>query len=765
MPFRRLTKRGGKGMKGLGRLCACGLMRVAWLGLVIAYAAASHPLLAQDQTTLVGSVHGIVVGDIPSSGGRGSIPLPNSRVTVADAATSVPRGDTFTTLAGLFSTPLQPAGSYRVCAKATGFAESCSEPVQITTDSVALKQLLALKPIDGVLHGHISLQDGGPAVRLDVAQGMSAGAAQVSLADAEGRMIAGPVSVNTGGDYVLAPVAAGSNLVLSVRYEGATASQTITPSQTDLDRGASIDVVLPSAAPKVMSITMTQDSKPVTSVAPGSTVVLTVNAQDGGPLHYSWTSNTPGLAAEDAPSVTVTLPNTPVAAVIFVEITNGRGGVARGSISIPVSSAPALGPKLEFRPINIATPSILPINLCIIFIYCIPQHQGLFIDPTLLMEGACNSEASCETEAVNYYKSIGALAANGTPTQTGTFKGWKAAYGFGADPNSRANGEVRATYYNNADLGFGRDMHCRLIAGFLLTRTVACYVSNYGDGTHTFGSDPQTAISRAASNTGRIATVAMVYFFSGFIIVGQPQVYRVSFYVFSNSLNNDPNDGSLLDNAALDSQGPKAVPGICLDCHGGQYDAAVHKAKNANFLPFDAPSFIFSTSETFLLDSSQRESIRQLNAMVESATYARPTISQLIDGWYQWCGGVGKTGCYIDDVGHPFYPAQPCPSGDQSGVSCGWPQTWGGALAQSFYQHVPRFYCRTCHVAQANFLNIDSFEDWKAQAGLIKQFVLASQGNPPGPNYMPFAERPYNAFWDDFDAQSAMAAFLNANGP
>jgi hypothetical protein len=152
--------------------------------------------------------------------------------------------------------------------------------------------------------------------------------------------------------------------------------------------------------------------------------------------------------------------------------------------------------------------------------------------------------------------------------------------------------------------------------------------------------------------------------------------------------------------------------------------------------------------------------IRQLNTMVESATYARPTISQLIDGWYQWCGGVGKTGCYVDDVGHPFYPTQPCPppGQDQSGVSCGWPPTWGGANAQSFYQHVPRFDCRTCHVAQANFLNIDSFEDWKAQASLIQGYVLTL-------NFMPLAERPYNAFWLDFQAQSAMVAILNATGP
>ena len=149
---------------------------------------------------------------------------------------------------------------------------------------------------------------------------------------------------------------------------------------------------------------------------------------------------------------------------------------------------------------------------------------------------------------------------------------------------------------------------------------------------------------------------------------------------------------------------------------------------------------------------------------VTKATYARPTVSQLVDGWYHWCGGVNTANCYIDDVGHPFYPnQQACPSSGQSDVSCGWPATWGGALAQSVYQRVPRVYCRTCHVAQANFLNVDSFTDWSDQAGLIKQYVLASTGGQH--NYMPFAEVPYNAFWQDFQAQSALAAFLNATGP
>ncbi len=208
----------------------------------------------------------------------------------------------------------------------------------------------------------------------------------------------------------------------------------------------------------------------------------------------------------------------------------------------------------------------------------------------------------------------------------------------------------------------------------------------------------------------------------------------------------------------LDSQNAKAVPGICLTCHGGGYDPSLHLAKDANFLPFDAPSFIFSSSALSLIESSQREAIRQLNGFVEETAPARQTITQLIYGWYNWCGGVGKTGCYIDDVGHPFYPNnQPC-SSDPTATSCGWPATWGGANAQSFYQRVPRVYCRTCHVAQSNHFNVNNFEHWSALKTSIQSDVFST-------HFMPFAEVPYNGFWQDFQAQSALKAFLNASGP
>jgi hypothetical protein len=734
----------------------------------VALSLVSQPLPAQNLTP-VGSIHGMVVAQVPDPHGPVDISLPNVTVTVSDAATGTVRGQAVTTLTGAFASGLLPAGIYRVCSEVKGFAQACSESTQIATDSVALRQFLTLRPQAGVLHGHVALQDGSAAMRIAAAQGTSAGAAQVSLLNGD-QVVAGPVSVNASSDYVLAPVTAGSNLNLSVRYEAVTSSQPLALSQSDLDSGIPANVVLNSASPRVVSVVMTQNGNPIARAAPGSTVVLNVQTQDTGPgpLHYSWSSNVAGLVTANAPSVTLTLPATQVTTVVFVEVTNGNGGVARGSITIPLTTASSAPAARDLMFTNNIGPGVGRVS-CIVTNSCIPPHQGLFIDPTLLMSGACTSETTCETEAGLYYKAIGALDASANPTQTGTFEGWKSAYGFSADPTHPASGELRAIYYNNADLQFGRDMHCRSDSTRFL-EWVACYVSNYGDGVSTFGSDPQTAIGRAESNTGRIATVAMYYSFYKLTRRGlPPQTDRVQFYIFSNQNKKNPsdiNDGDLANFAPLDSEGNKALPGLCLTCHGGSYDGTAHLAQNSSFLAFDAPTYIFSTTNPSISETAQREAVRQLNQMVEPAAYARPTISQLIDGWYAWCGGVSKPSCYIDDTNHPFYPNTACTAtADPSNTSCGWPATLGGINAQSFYQSVPRLYCRTCHVAQANFFNMDSFVDWATYAPTIKSLVLASQNTPPAANYMPFAQVPYNAFWLNTHAASALAAFLAASGP
>ena len=79
--------------------------------------------------------------------------------------------------------------------------------------------------------------------------------------------------------------------------------------------------------------------------------------------------------------------------------------------------------------------------------------------------------------------------------------GWLTANGF-------TSGEPQAIYFNNGDLKFGRNMHCR-VTNIPSTGGAACYVSNYGK----VGEDDsgQALIDARTPGQAPVATVAMEY--------------------------------------------------------------------------------------------------------------------------------------------------------------------------------------------------------------------------------------------------------------
>jgi hypothetical protein len=155
-----------------------------------------------------------------------------------------------------------------------------------------------------------------------------------------------------------------------------------------------------------------------------------------------------------------------------------------------------------------------------------------------------------------------------------------------------------------------------------------------------------------------------------------------------------------------------------------------------------------------------------MNQIVRSAansnasTITRDTIQNLIDGWYSWCGGGSTPFCYIDDVVHPFIPSANCNDASNP-ATCGWTTASLPKFAfdpESFYQRVPRTYCRTCHVALSEHLNWQKFTDVSTNLSSIASDVFTRF-------FMPFAEVPYNAFWFDFPAQDALKGFTGVGCP
>ena len=336
-------------------------------------------------------------------------------------------------------------------------------------------------------------------------------------------------------------------------------------------------------------------------------------------------------------------------------------------------------------------------------------------------------------DAANYYSGLG--IANPL-AYTYHFSDWLAANGFPPDGSTDAH----AVYGNLADLQVGRDMHC-LQNG----QKIACYVSNFGSPPMFWNWDTKygttwvlqqnvswpnitDAVEAPLVPHAPFGRVAMVY---------DPAINgpnQVSFYAFGTAFINggdgtDLGDDVLLPRIALDQEGQKSVPRMCMACHGGTYDANTDTATGASFLPFDVFAFRFPKEAGYSLDD-QQEALRKLNALVLATNPTKP-IQDLINGMYP--GGVAQDG-YV-------------------------PTGWSGD--PTLYTGVIRPYCRMCHLAQpAPFTSSSDFADL---AGNVSHEVCSK-------HTMPHSQVAYGlngkkiGFWNDRVAQQDLGNFLKAAG-
>lgn len=192
----------------------------------------------------------------------------------------------------------------------------------------------------------------------------------------------------------------------------------------------------------------------------------------------------------------------------------------------------------------------------------------------------------------------------------------------------------------------------------------------------------------------------------------------VKFYVYDGA-------GQLQSQAALDGEGAKKVPGVCLACHGGEYVAATNTVSGASFLPFNLKSFKYGSGPG-QSRAEQEESFRRLNALVRATrpSGAQPpdAIAEFIDGMYL-PRGVGTPGAVARD---DYVPA-------------GW------ATKPNLYLGVVRPYCSGCHMALNTSLKVLDFNhatQLTGKAALVDLFVC-------GTRTMPHSEVAFRHFWLD----------------
>lgn len=300
-----------------------------------------------------------------------------------------------------------------------------------------------------------------------------------------------------------------------------------------------------------------------------------------------------------------------------------------------------------------------------------------------------------EAATLAYYLQINA------PTSLANFR---ARYGFISDPAS----VVSARYYNDGDLGLGREMNCKAFAAFP-TPGVACYVRNYSDApgkVATFTEDPDDVIAQTVSGQGAFATVAMVY---------QPNL-PIQFIVYNAA-------GNWQLSAPLDaSQDNVSIPQNCLSCHG--IDATFSNgavAGNAEFLPFDPYAFKFSSQAPWRL-ADQQNALRKLNQLV-LLTQPPPATVDLIAGLY-----APKSVNDATAVANNTY------------VPTGWEPN-ATLDGKALYNGVVKPYCRTCHVSSNNSaLDFDDYGDFSQAAAQIRGVIC-------GTKKMPHAERVQKKLW------------------
>ena len=310
-----------------------------------------------------------------------------------------------------------------------------------------------------------------------------------------------------------------------------------------------------------------------------------------------------------------------------------------------------------------------------------------------------------------------------------TLTAFKNKYGF-------PSGEVTATYYNNGDLGLGREMHCKtyLASGILLS--VACYVTNYsgvhdatGKGVAAFNVASSTVLADAVARQHSFATVAMTYEPTG-------GANAVKFVVYGAN-------GARANTAQLDSTANNtSIPNNCLACHGinSSYSSASNSVSaEARFLPFDPFSFEFSTAAGFTFDD-QADEIRRLNALIKY-TNPTPAISGFIDGLYA-PNAVTDAAAVAKET---FLPAN-------------WEtgETLDGA---TLYRGVVTPACRTCHMS-ATVASLD-FADYTDFSALISTIKSDACGN----HVMPHAERVLKNFWESGARAYLITAFPSTTYP
>jgi len=328
-----------------------------------------------------------------------------------------------------------------------------------------------------------------------------------------------------------------------------------------------------------------------------------------------------------------------------------------------------------------------------------------------------------QPEQVDYPDPFTGLPSGPRATAPMTFEGWKTAFNIPPrEPGEsleayRARADV-VVYYNKNELGLGRELGCAEfddgVAGDGTQLTgVACYVTNYG----TAFRDLVNSLPIAVEGLHAKNTVCITYRPS------LPVDYQIQFYTYNG-------DGLRREWAQLDTLGPRPLPQVCMNCHGGSYDEERHLARHARFLPLDPNVVVFAPPGTpgGVTREAQEERIRKLN-LLSTKSPLTPDQHVMLDKLY---GGQLATA-------------------NTKSATAWAPTLWSDSDEHRvLFDQVVKPYCWTCHAAMqtgANGKELAIYSLFESptllEAGLPSQLCNAFA--------MPNSQATRLNFWEPFD--------------
>ena len=380
-----------------------------------------------------------------------------------------------------------------------------------------------------------------------------------------------------------------------------------------------------------------------------------------------------------------------------------------------------------------------------------PRSFLIFPNPQKQPDGTLQMVSTEYADA--YYRAIDPLNAKDTLAK------WKAANGFETGTGS----ELNVIFGDRRDLGYGRRMYARRNDD----GTLAFYVENYlieaGAG---YAYSPLNLDAAIVRDSRWIVGINAIEFSPG------PEGGAA----FPKFYNFNP-EGVRQVAVNLDGQGPKAMPGPCISCHGGRGDALTppdstgkprfnlvqngvsqHRGDvQARMHPFEPDVFDFSATRAGFSRPEQEAAIKTINSWI-LCTYPIPAPSTAPEDACRRAAGTSEWQGTAAALIKKAYGGDGLPNAQF--VDDHVPLSWQAAGQSTLYREVVATSCRTCHIMRGTIaqsdLDFDSYEKFVAYSDRIKAHVI-DRGN------MPLAKIVYDAFWSSNRPQ-LLADFLQAQG-